>query len=36
MIDPADKDLLIVADNPDEICDHVRRASTAQKELAAS
>lgn len=36
MIAPADRDLLLLADTPDEVCDHVRRASTAQKELAAS
>ncbi|HKT83200.1 MAG TPA: TIGR00730 family Rossman fold protein [Solirubrobacterales bacterium] len=36
MISPEDKDLLLVADTPEEVCDHVRRASTAQKELAAT
>ena len=35
MITPADKELLIVADTPDEVCDHVQRASSMQKELAA-
>lgn len=35
MISPADKELLILADAPEEVCDHVRRASAAQKELAA-
>jgi uncharacterized protein (TIGR00730 family) len=36
MIAPADKDLLILTDTPDEVCEHVQRASAAQKELAAS
>ena len=36
MIGPEDKELLVVANTPDEVCDHVRRASAAQKELAAS
>jgi uncharacterized protein (TIGR00730 family) len=36
MIGPQDKELLIVADTPDEVCDHVQRASLKQKELAAS
>ena len=36
MIAPEDKDLLMLADTPDEVCDLVRRASAAQKELAAS
>jgi uncharacterized protein (TIGR00730 family) len=35
MIGPADKQLLLLADTPDEVCDHVRRASSLQKELAA-
>ncbi len=34
MIGPADKELLLTADTPDEICDHVRRASAMQKEMA--
>jgi uncharacterized protein (TIGR00730 family) len=34
LIAPADKELLITADTPDEVCNHVRRASAAQKELA--
>jgi uncharacterized protein (TIGR00730 family) len=34
MIGPADKELLLVADTPDEVCDHVRRASAMQKEMA--
>jgi uncharacterized protein (TIGR00730 family) len=36
MITAADKELLVVADTPDEVCQHVQRASAAQKELAAS
>ncbi|HEV7398713.1 MAG TPA: TIGR00730 family Rossman fold protein [Solirubrobacterales bacterium] len=36
MIAPADKELLVTADSPEEICDHVRRASSKQKELAAA
>jgi uncharacterized protein (TIGR00730 family) len=36
MIAPADKELLVVADTPDEVCDHVRRASAAQKRLGGS
>jgi predicted Rossmann-fold nucleotide-binding protein len=36
MISPEDKDLLMLADTPEEVCDHVRRASAAQKELAAN
>jgi uncharacterized protein (TIGR00730 family) len=35
MIGPVDKELLVVADTPEEVCDHVRRASAAQKEPAA-
>jgi uncharacterized protein (TIGR00730 family) len=35
MIAPADKELLLLADTPDEVCDHVQRASSLQKELAA-
>ncbi len=34
MISPEDKDLLMLADTPEEVCEHVQRASTAQKELA--
>jgi uncharacterized protein (TIGR00730 family) len=34
MIGPGDKELLVVADSPDEVCDHVLRASERQKELA--
>jgi hypothetical protein len=36
MIDTADKELLVVADTPDEVCEHVQLASSKQKELAAS
>jgi uncharacterized protein (TIGR00730 family) len=36
MISPADKALLMLADTPDEVCEHAQRASAAQKELAAS
>ena len=36
LISSADKELLVTADTPDEVCDHVRRASTAQKQLADS
>jgi len=34
MISAGDKELLLTADTPDEVCDHVRRASVLQKELA--
>jgi uncharacterized protein (TIGR00730 family) len=34
MISPGDKELLITADTPEEVCDQVRRASERQKELA--
>jgi uncharacterized protein (TIGR00730 family) len=34
MIGPADKELLLTADTPDEVCDHVRRASARQRQLA--
>ncbi|MDX6604581.1 MAG: hypothetical protein QOF23_1090 [Solirubrobacterales bacterium] len=34
MIGPGDKELLVVADSPDEVCEHVLRASERQKELA--
>jgi uncharacterized protein (TIGR00730 family) len=33
LISPSDKDLLLVANTPDEVCDHVRAATQAQKEL---
>jgi uncharacterized protein (TIGR00730 family) len=35
MIGPGDKELLVTADTPEEVCDHVRRASERQKELAS-
>ena len=34
MISPGDKDLLLLADTPEEICEHVRRASDAQRQRA--
>ena len=34
LISPADKELLLTADTPEEVCDHVRRASEMQKGLA--
>ncbi len=34
LISAGDKELLVTADTPDEVCDHVRRASAAQKRLA--
>jgi uncharacterized protein (TIGR00730 family) len=34
LISPADKELLVTADTPDEVCDHVKRASSAQKEMS--
>src|SRR4029079_15295946 len=36
LISPGDKGLLLTADSPEEVCDHVRRASARQKELASS
>ncbi len=36
LIGPADKELLVVADTPEAVCDHVRRASEAQKEAAGA
>ena len=36
MIGPADKELLVTADTPDEVCDHVLRASAAQKGMAGA
>jgi hypothetical protein len=33
LIAPADKDRLVTADTPDEVCAHVRQASEAQKQL---
>ena len=34
MIGPGDKELLVTADTPDEVCEHVRRASERQRQLA--
>jgi uncharacterized protein (TIGR00730 family) len=34
LISLGDKELLVTADTPEEVCDHVRRASSKQKELA--
>jgi uncharacterized protein (TIGR00730 family) len=34
LISPADRDLLVTADTPDEVCDHVLRARERQKQLA--
>jgi uncharacterized protein (TIGR00730 family) len=34
LISPGDKELLFTAETPEEVCDHVRQASEAQKELA--
>jgi uncharacterized protein (TIGR00730 family) len=36
LIAPEDKELLVSADTPEEVCDHVRLASSKQKELAAT
>jgi len=36
MITAEDKELLVTADTPDEVCDHVQRASAAQKGLSRS
>jgi hypothetical protein len=33
MISPGDKELLVTADTPGEVCDHVQRASERQKQL---
>jgi hypothetical protein len=33
LISPGDKELLLVADTPEEVCDHARQASEAQKAL---
>lgn len=35
LISPGDKELLVTADTPEQVCDHVRRASSKQKELAS-
>jgi uncharacterized protein (TIGR00730 family) len=34
LIAPGDRELLLLADSPDEVCDYVQRASSMQKELA--
>jgi uncharacterized protein (TIGR00730 family) len=34
LISAGDKELLVTAETPEEVCDHVRRASEAQKQLA--
>jgi uncharacterized protein (TIGR00730 family) len=34
LISPGDKELLLVADTPDQVCEYVNRASEVQKELA--
>ena len=34
LISPGDKELLVVADEPDQVCKHVMRASEQQRELA--
>ena len=36
LISRGDKELLVVADSPEEVCDHVRRASESQKAMADS
>jgi uncharacterized protein (TIGR00730 family) len=36
LISPGDKELLVVADEPDQVCKHVMRASEQQQELASS
>jgi uncharacterized protein (TIGR00730 family) len=36
LISPGDKELLLVADAPEEVCAHVRRASEKQKEVAGA
>jgi uncharacterized protein (TIGR00730 family) len=36
LISPGDKELLLTADTPREVCDHVRRASEKQKASASS
>ncbi|HEY1853687.1 MAG TPA: TIGR00730 family Rossman fold protein [Solirubrobacterales bacterium] len=35
LIGPGDKELLLTADTPQEVCDHVRRASEAQRALVS-
>lgn len=34
LISPGDKELLLIAETPEEVCDHVRRASEAQRQRA--
>jgi uncharacterized protein (TIGR00730 family) len=34
LISPADKELLVLADTPEEVCDHVRAASAKQRALS--
>jgi uncharacterized protein (TIGR00730 family) len=36
LISPEDKDLLVVADEPEDVCEHVIRASERQREMAGS
>jgi uncharacterized protein (TIGR00730 family) len=36
LISAADKELLVTADTPDEVCEHVLRASSKQKEVAGA
>jgi uncharacterized protein (TIGR00730 family) len=36
LISPGDKELLLVADRPEEVCEHVLRASERQREMAES
>ena len=36
LISPADEDLLLLADHPEQVCEHVRRASAAQKEMGGA
>ena len=33
LISPGDKELLVTAETPEEVCDHVRKASAAQRQL---
>ncbi len=34
LISPGDKELLLTAETPEEVCDHVRRASEAQRQIS--
>ena len=36
LISPGDKELLLIADMPHEVCDHVRKATAMQRQLASS